>query len=559
LKRADSDYSRKYKWRKYMNKLSIQWKISIALFALVLCVFSNFIGIQLWISGSKAYGTVINLAGRQRMLTQKMTKEAMFIVNGFDAKNDVGKTKQLFEHTLNGLIDGDEELGLPPAKNKEIKAQLQKVKGLWSNFKNKIDETVSGQGGNKDMLYTSSLEILKEMNRGVKMMEEDSSKAIGRLRTGALITFLISLLVAATAFYFVRRNIISQLHATVDVAERLKDGDLTVEIDVLSGDETGELQSAMKGMVESLKKMVGQIMGHSHTMASNSEEVSVTTAQITTGIDDQSQQIEQAVSATTEVSQTIMDVAKNATDASDSARESVEIANDGKSVVEQTVSSMMKIAANVETSSKKIGELGESSKKIGDIIDVINDIASQTNLLALNAAIEAARAGEQGRGFAVVADEVRKLAEKTSQATEEIIGMINKIQQDTNVSVQSMDKNKTEAEEGVKLAGQAKESLDKIVAASEQCLDMVQSIAASTEEQSAAIEQVSSGMENVAGVFGSSREGVSQINMATNELARISSELMQLVSWFKMDARSASHKSSGNAVNTGQGHSAHGF
>ncbi|MBI5057836.1 MAG: methyl-accepting chemotaxis protein [Nitrospirae bacterium] len=337
---------------------------------------------------------------------------------------------------------------------------------------------------------------------------------------------------AVSCLYLVR-SIVLPLKEGVAATDRLADGELNAEIKTDRGDEFGRLQVSLKTLVENLREIVSQIKDVSNTVASNSEEVSATTEQISSGINEQSRQIEQSAAAVTEVAQSIVEVARNAANASDAAKESVSIAGEGKTVVEQTVTSMLSIAENVEQSSHTIGELGESSKQIGDIISVINDIAGQTNLLALNAAIEAARAGEQGRGFAVVADEVKKLAEKTGKATEEITEMIKKIQRETEVSVVSMRKNKEDAEKGVRLANQARESLERIVHASDQCLDMVQSIAAATEEQSSAVEQVSATMENVAGAFGASREAVSQINTSAIELARISGELMNLVSWFK--------------------------
>jgi len=331
------------------------------------------------------------------------------------------------------------------------------------------------------------------------------------------------------------KKIVKPLNEGIGITNKLAGGDINVEITEGTNDEMGFLKTALKELSKNLTRIVCEIKDVSTTVASSSEEVSFTTTQITSSIDDQAKQIEQSATAIMQVSQSIIEVAKNAANASNAAKESVDIAGQGKSVVEKTVASMQNIAENVERSSVTIGDLGDSSKQIGDIINVINDIAGQTNLLALNAAIEAARAGEQGRGFAVVADEVRKLAEKTAKATDEITEMIKKIQRETEMSVQGMMQNKEEAEEGVKMANQAKESLDKIVHASETCLGMVHSIAAATEEQSSAIEEVSTTMENVANVFGSSSESVTQINTSTNDLARIAGELRGLVSWFKTE------------------------
>lgn len=382
---------------------------------------------------------------------------------------------------------------------------------------------------------TSSLDSL----RGVfPIVVDKMTKESNYIRMGFLVGGFVTIVFLVGFTLFLSSLIVNPFVLVSDRAGKMAEGDFSTKTQLKSRgtDEIGQMAQSVNTMMTAMKDMAHKIIDMTNTLASSSEEVSATTAHISLGINEEVQQMEQAATATTEVSQTIMDVAKNAAEASTAAKDSVDIAIDGKKVVDETVAGMQSIAQTVEHSAVIVEELGKSSQQIGEIINVIKDIADQTNLLALNAAIEAARAGEQGRGFAVVADEVRKLAERTTKATGQISGMITKIQGDTLISVRSMSEGKDKVESGLRSAEKSKESLDRIVGASERCLDMVRLIATATEQQSTAIEEVSTTMENIAQVSSSNQTSIDQINITVNELSRMAGELKMLISWFRVNS-----------------------
>jgi len=347
-----------------------------------------------------------------------------------------------------------------------------------------------------------------------------------------VIAFMI-LGIIGTLTYFVTRYAFAPLDQVVRAADEISKGVLKVQVDITSNNEIGTLAKSFNRMVVNVREIVTKINTTSSTLADNSGQLQATAEDLHKGSQDLNSQTDQVVTAMTEVSQTNMDVAKNASSAADAAKNSSRTAVQGKSVIEVTAESMTNIEKTVKSAATTIEELGKSSAQIGEIVAVINSIADQTNLLALNAAIEAARAGEQGRGFAVVADEVRKLAERTGQATKDIVERISHIQTATTESVDAMRKGGGEVQKGVGLARDASTSLDLIVQASNVSMDMVQRIAAAIEQQSAASEQVTQSMESISSITKRAMASSDNIQQASVELARLTSQLHDMTAWFK--------------------------
>jgi methyl-accepting chemotaxis protein len=318
-----------------------------------------------------------------------------------------------------------------------------------------------------------------------------------------------------------------------EIAEEISEGDLRHQFESNGREKTG-VYASMNKMTGKLTVIAKEIKSASDSVAAGSLNLSASSDDLNRGAQELSSQIEQIVTAMTEISQTIMDMAKNASQAADASKNASDTAAKGKEIVDTTAADMIKIAQTVQVAAGTIEELGRSSAQIGEIVTVINGIADQTNLLALNAAIEAARAGEQGRGFAVVADEVRKLAERTSQATKDIVQRIASIQAAAGESVDAMKKGSDEVDKGVGLAKQASASLDTIVASSTNAMDMVQRIAAATEEQSAATEEVTQNMEHISSITKRAAGSSDQIKASAAELEGLSLRLKEMIAWFKV-------------------------
>ncbi|MEK7773961.1 MAG: methyl-accepting chemotaxis protein, partial [Deltaproteobacteria bacterium] len=288
--------------------------------------------------------------------------------------------------------------------------------------------------------------------------------------------------------------------------------------------------------------VIGGIKDSSGLLASAAEQLSASSSQIAEGADRQSNQTTQVATAMEEMNATVLEVARNSQTVSESAKQARETAEQGGNVISQAVSAMKEVAESTSVTADTVKRLGKSSEDIGAIVSVINDIADQTNLLALNAAIEAARAGEQGRGFAVVADEVRKLAERTTRATKEISNMINSIQAETNKAVNEMADGTLKVENGVRLANEAGEALGKIVNGVHTVTEMISQIATSAEEQSATTDEITQNMDSIKDVSKTSVTAIAEAARASNEMARLATELKDLVSRF-----SVVHREAGNA------------
>ncbi|MDI2593392.1 methyl-accepting chemotaxis protein [Pseudomonas sp. N3-W] len=411
-----------------------------------------------------------------------------------------------------------------------------RMKSLSRN--NQIDELRTLL--NTDLL-TNSEATNTVLNRLMQINNDQAVQINGQAadQYSSAFNLVVTLLVIATGLTFLfawllTNSITKPIANALSAAEEIAEGDLTRPITVDGEDEAGRLLAAMAKMQNKLRDTLQRISGSATQLASAAEELNSVTDESARGLTQQNNEIEQAATAVNEMTSAVEEVARNAVSTSEASKNATTSAGDGRDLVQETVSAIERMSADVQSTATLIGDLANESRDIGKVLDVIRGLADQTNLLALNAAIEAARAGEAGRGFAVVADEVRALAHRTQQSTSEIERMIGSIQSGTEHAVDSMRNSTERAESTLNIARGAGLSLDTINSAIVEINERNLVIASAAEEQAQVAREVDRNLVNIRDLSVQSATGANQTSAASSELSRLALDLNNMVGRFSL-------------------------
>jgi methyl-accepting chemotaxis protein len=445
------------------------------------------------------------------------------------------------------LASSEASMRIAFKENKGLESQLggkvEKAKAATARFSEMIKKDIlESQFINSDsnVVFAAGTEAIKA-NYGLydalvpalNQLFQGRVSELTRTRNTLLAVIVLAITLVVYLFLGFYSAVVNAIRAIDSSVSKIAAGDLTVKVDSGTKDELNGIADSLNSMVEHLHGIVGRLGEHSTLLASASTELSATTEQSKKGALDQQSQTEQISTAMSQMSTTILDVASNAELLSADAHKADSEATTGGEVIRQTISSIENLAAEVGNSTSVVHELEKNSNDIGSVLDVIRSIADQTNLLALNAAIEAARAGEHGRGFAVVADEVRTLAGRTQESTAQIQSMVESLQGHTQQAVDVMESNKQHAERMAEQTVEASLSIDRIVNTVGHIMDMSTQVASASEEQSMVAKEIDHNVMNVSDVAHSSVAASGEIAIASEELARLATALQGEVAHFK--------------------------
>ncbi|NOQ93997.1 MAG: HAMP domain-containing protein [Methylophaga sp.] len=431
-----------------------------------------------------------------------------------------------------------------PQLKVELSALLESSKSATDNFIDKVTSellTAEFISSNSSDIFAAGTAAIKAnyqvYDTLVPVLDrlfQDRVDRFASQRLTTLVTVLITLLIAIYLFVGFYKSMITAVQKLRAATQRVSDGDLTINVDCGTEDELKEVEVALNAMVKHLNTTVKSLGSNASLLASASEELSATTSQARAGAQEQQQQTDQIATAMNEMTSTVQEIARNAELVAAESHTADREAKEGSTIISATIKSITDLSGEVGEAAEVIHQLEKNSNDIGTVLDVIKSIAEQTNLLALNAAIEAARAGEHGRGFAVVADEVRTLASRTQESTEQIQNMVSSLQTHTHKAVEVMDSDTKHAMKMAESTGSATESIDRIVESVTKISDMSTQVASASEEQSLVSEEINRNIVRIADLSVESMSGSEQIALGSDELAKLASELEMVVAHFKV-------------------------
>ncbi|NMX90312.1 MULTISPECIES: methyl-accepting chemotaxis protein [unclassified Pseudomonas] len=464
----------------------------------------------------------------------KLIQQARFQVRGYTYSAKVEAEQPALDAIANALKNADSlRSQLPEQYSANLQEASDSLKAYLAAVSQFRDSQVASAAALKAMAEQGDLLF----DRSKKLT---ASQTIIRNADAAQAKFLLMLATALAlvfgivAAWAITRQIVIPLSQTLKVAERVAAGDLTHDLVSQRQDELGQLQRAMQSMTMGLRDLIGGISDGVTQIASAAEQLSAVTEQTNAGVNNQKIETDQVATAMNEMAATVQEVARNAEEASEAAVAADQQAREGDRVVGEAIAQIERLAGEVGNSSEAMGHLKRESDKIGSVLDVIKSVAQQTNLLALNAAIEAARAGEAGRGFAVVADEVRSLAQRTQKSTEEIEELIVGLQSGTQQVATIMDNSRSLTDSSVDLTRRAGSALENITRTVSAIQAMNQQIATAAEQQSAVAEEINRSVLNVRDVSEQTAAASEETAASSTELARLGTHLQALVGRFRV-------------------------
>ncbi|MFJ3062802.1 methyl-accepting chemotaxis protein [Pseudomonas sp. NPDC087039] len=454
-------------------------------------------------------------------------------VRGYIADNTAANEQAALRQLESALVEIDNlkrQLPAEATRVQQFEQSVQAYREAVRQFRDAVAEITTSRAE----MTVQGADIVKRSDALYKIQIDRRDVESTQARSLQTIATLLALLAGVLAAVIITRQITRPLRDTLQAVERIAGGDLTHDMRVTRRDEIGVLQQGIARMGTTLRELISGIRDGVTQIASAAEELSAVTEQTSAGANSQKVETDQVATAMHEMAATVQEVARNAEQASHAATGADDEARAGDRVVGEAISQIERLAEEVHRSTEAMTLLQQESQKIGSVMDVIKSVAEQTNLLALNAAIEAARAGEAGRGFAVVADEVRGLAQRTQKSTEEIEVLVAGLQHGTQQVANAMQGSRTLTDSSVELARKAGVSLENITSTVSSIQSMNQQIAAAAEQQSAVAEEISRSILNVRDVSEQTAAASDETAASSVELARLGGHLQMLVSQFRV-------------------------